>query len=65
MPGWQFEVFNLVFICIYQPLLLMATAAPVAVAAASPDSPLGAIDVVAAALFSTLLCGETVADMQM
>eukprot|EP00035_Acanthoeca_spectabilis_P026574 m.463250 g.463250 ORF g.463250 m.463250 type:complete len:355 (+) comp22971_c0_seq1:17-1081(+) len=65
MPGMQFEVFNVVFICLFQPLLLMALAAPAAVAAAHSDVPLNQSDVAAAVLFSMLLCGETVADLQM
>jgi steroid 5-alpha reductase family enzyme len=65
MPGYQFHVFNCVFICLYQPLLLMAIAAPAAVAAGHPDVALGPCDVAAAALFSLLLLGETVADLQM
>lgn len=65
MPGWQFEVFNPVFICTYQPLLLLALAAPAAMAAQHVDVPLGPLDLVAAGLFVMLLAGETVADIQM
>eukprot|EP00041_Stephanoeca_diplocostata_P024428 m.618515 g.618515 ORF g.618515 m.618515 type:complete len:355 (+) comp22529_c1_seq1:142-1206(+) len=65
MPGWQFEVFNPIFICTFQPLLLLALAAPAALATEHPDVPLGPLDFVATVLFAVLLAGETIADIQM
>jgi len=56
----QFEVFNLVFVCGFQLLLLLFIAAPAAVAA-HPDhaaAPLTALDYGLATLFALLLLGE-------
>ena len=69
-PGWQFEVFNLLFICCYQMLLLLAIARPAADAAAAALSPTGAsglgpTDAVAAGLYLLLVLGEATADRQM
>lgn len=60
-PGWRFEVFNFVFICFFQQTVLMALAAPVAVA----DSMLATPDAGLVLLFLALLLGETVADIEM
>jgi len=63
IPGWAFALFNLLFIAIYQNVLLLAIALPAWTMAANPR-PLGAYDVAAAILFFGLLAGETVADQQ-
>lgn len=64
-PGWKFEVFNLVFICIFQQLLILAFTTPIVPAAQHPRVPLRDLDYIAAALFTILLIGESVADAQM
>mmetsp|Transcript_75323 Transcript_75323/g.232977 ORF Transcript_75323/g.232977 Transcript_75323/m.232977 type:complete len:344 (-) Transcript_75323:175-1206(-) len=63
--GWRFEMFNLVFICLYQQLLLVAFSAPAAAAAGALAAPMAALDGLAAVLFSIFLVGEAVADRQM
>lgn len=63
MSPTTFAVFNLVFIAAYQNALLLALAVPALVAADHPG-PLGAIDLVLAAVFVALLAGETIADEQ-
>jgi steroid 5-alpha reductase family enzyme len=63
-PGWQFELFNLVFISFFQQALLLAFVTPAA-AALHSDRPLSILDYVAAALYTLLWLGETVADLQM
>ncbi|CAJ1453019.1 unnamed protein product [Effrenium voratum] len=63
-PGWQWEVFNLVFICCFQQVAVMAFTVP-AVAALQSTAPLQVADLLSAALFVALFIGETVADKQM
>jgi steroid 5-alpha reductase family enzyme len=63
MSGWQFQLFNLGFIVLYQNALLVLIALP-ALTAADHPTPLGALDLVLAALFLVCLMGETVADQQ-
>jgi steroid 5-alpha reductase family enzyme len=63
MKPWQFGLFNLFFIVIYQNLLLYLITLPVWTAS-QHDSALGPLDVVAAVVFLALLVGETVADQQ-
>jgi len=63
-PGWRWELFNLVFICFFQLILLLAFAAPGA-AALQSEAPLGPLDVVAGLLYCALVCGESLADRQM
>lgn len=63
MRPWQFQVFNLFFIVIYQNALLVLITLPALVALQHP-SPLNAGDVLFAALFAAFLIGETVADQQ-
>ncbi len=58
-----FQVFNLLFIVIYQMTLLVLITLPAAVAWQHP-SPLTAVDGVIAALFVGFLVGETIADQQ-
>lgn len=63
MSPVQFQVFNLLFIVIFQNALLLLIALPASVAAAHP-SPLGLLDLSLAALFLAFLIGEFVADQQ-
>lgn len=63
-PGWRFEVFNFVFICFTQMLLILAFTSP-AFAALQSEREMEATDFVAAGLFVLCLLGETVADRQM
>lgn len=61
-PGW-FQVFNLLFIVLYQNALLVLIALPAAIAWRHP-SPLTAWDALFAVLFLGFLTLETVADQQ-
>ncbi|MET3805701.1 steroid 5-alpha reductase family enzyme [Nakamurella sp. UYEF19] len=63
MTGWQFQLFNLLFIAIYQNALLFAITLP-ALTAAEHRGGFGALDVIALLLFLALLAGETLADQQ-
>jgi len=58
-----FQVFNLLFIVIYQMALLVLITLPAAVAWAHPE-PLSPADAIIAVLFIAFLAGETVADQQ-
>jgi steroid 5-alpha reductase family enzyme len=63
MNGWQFQLFNLFFIVLYQNALLVLITLPAFVAWQNPV-PLTAWDVAFAVLFAALLAGELVADQQ-
>ncbi len=63
MTGWQFQVFNLVFIALYQSALLLAITLP-AYTAYQHRGGFGVPDVIAALVFLALLTGETIADQQ-
>jgi steroid 5-alpha reductase family enzyme len=63
MKAWQFQLFNLLFIVLYQNALLVLITAPALVAWQNPV-PLNGADVVLAALFLGFLAGEFVADQQ-
>ncbi len=63
LPGWRFQVFNVLFIAIYQNAILLAITLPAWTASRHPR-PLGWADGIAAALFVVLLAGETLADQQ-
>ncbi len=63
MRPWQFQVFNLLFIVLYQNALLVLITLPAYVAFQHP-SPFGGWDVAFALLFLALLAGEFVADQQ-
>lgn len=63
MSPAQFQVFNLLFIVLYQNALLVLITLPALVAADHP-SPLTGWDTLFAALFIAFLVGETVADQQ-
>ncbi|MGN6221247.1 MAG: DUF1295 domain-containing protein, partial [Microbacterium sp.] len=63
MTGWQFQLFNLFFIVLYQSALLVLITLPAYIAWQHP-SPFNGWDAVFAALFVAFLVGETVADQQ-
>jgi len=63
MPRWQFELFNLFFIAIYQNVLLLLICLP-AWTAYEHRTPFGIADLVATVAFVAFLAGETVADQQ-
>ncbi len=63
MATWQFALFNLFFIVIYQNVLLLLITLP-AWTAFQHRTPLGVLDVLAAVVFLAFLVGETVADQQ-
>ena len=63
MPGWQFQVLNVVFIAVIQNAILLALTLP-AWTASRHHRPLGPADAIATAVFVVLLAGETVADQQ-
>jgi steroid 5-alpha reductase family enzyme len=63
MPGWQFSLFNLFFIVIYQNVLLLLITLP-AWTAYLHQTPLNGLDILCAVVFLAFLVGETVADQQ-
>jgi len=63
MTAAQFQVFNVLFIVLFQNTLLLLIALPASVAAEHPSA-LGALDLALAALFLALLIGEFIADQQ-
>ncbi len=63
MRPWQFQVFNLLFIVVYQMTLLVLITLPAWFAWQHP-APFGVADAMLAALFLALLVGETIADQQ-
>jgi steroid 5-alpha reductase family enzyme len=63
MSPAQFQVFNLLFIVLYQNALLVLITLPAYIAWQHP-SPFGFGDLVIAVLFALLLAGETIADQQ-
>jgi len=60
---WQFELFNLFFIVLYQNAILVLITLPALTALENP-APFGPLDAVLALVFVALLAGETVADQQ-
>jgi steroid 5-alpha reductase family enzyme len=63
MKGWQFWLFNLFFIVIYQNILLFLITLPAWVAS-QHRTPLNGLDILLAIVFLAFLVGETVADQQ-
>jgi len=63
MAPWQFQLFNLFFIVLYQMALLVLITLPAVTALENP-LPFGPLDVVLTVLFLLALVGETVADQQ-
>jgi steroid 5-alpha reductase family enzyme len=64
MSRWQFQLFNLFFIVLYQNALLVLIALPAYSAEQHRNTPFGALDVVLTLVFLGLLLAETVADQQ-
>ncbi len=63
MKPWQFQVFNLLFIVLYQNALLVLITLPAYIAWQNP-APLNGWDAAFAVLFAAFLVGEFVADQQ-
>jgi steroid 5-alpha reductase family enzyme len=63
MKPWQFQIFNLLFIVLYQNALLVLITLPAYMAWQHPSA-FGVWDVVFAALFLAFLVGEFIADQQ-
>lgn len=63
--GVHFEVFNAVFICLAQLLIILGFTSPAVLAAEDDARPLNSVDAAAAVLFVGCLACETVADRQM
>lgn len=64
MKSWQFAIFNIFFIVLYQNFLLVLIALPALNAYNHRSTPFGSWDFALTALFILLLVGETVADQQ-
>jgi steroid 5-alpha reductase family enzyme len=64
MTPAQFQVFNLLFIVLFQNGLLLLIALPALVAYENRSTPIGALDLALAALFLAFLVAEFVADQQ-
>lgn len=64
MTPWQFQVFNLLFITLYQNAILLLITLPALTAYENRGTPFGVLDVLLAVLFLGWLVGETVADQQ-
>jgi len=64
MSSWQFQLFNLFFIVIYQNILLVLIALPAWSAYENRTTPFGTLDLLLAALFLACTLLETVADQQ-
>ena len=60
----RFGVFNLLFISLYQNLLILLFSTPLLMAALYSDTPLGATDLIAAALMLLFIITESIADNQ-
>lgn len=63
MRPWQFQVFTLLFIVVYQMTLLVLITLPAWFAWRHP-APFGVADAILAAVFLGFLTGETIADQQ-
>ncbi len=64
MSKWQFQLFNIFFIVIYQNILLALIAMPALTAYDNRSTPFGLWDGLLALVFLAFLVGETVADQQ-
>jgi len=64
MTKWQFQLFNILFIVLYQNFLLLLIALPAYVVYEHPSTRFGTLDLVLSGLFVALLLGETIADQQ-
>lgn len=64
MKRWQFELFNVLFIVLWQNGILVLITLAAFTAYVNPGTPFGILDAVVALAFLALLAGETVADEQ-
>lgn len=64
MARWQFELFNVVFIVIWQNGILLLISLAALTAYENQGTPFGAADFAVTGLFLLLLAGETIADQQ-
>ena len=64
MTRGQFEVFNLLFIVLYQNAILVLITLPALTAYENRQTPFGLLDAGVTVLFLLLLIGETIADQQ-
>lgn len=64
MSPWRFQLFNLLFIVIYQNALLVLMTLPALTAYKNRSTPFGILDALLAVGFIALTVGETVADQQ-
>jgi len=64
MNQWQFQLFNLFFIVLYQNFILVIITLPAYIAYQNRSDALGAVYVVVAAAFLACTAGETIADQQ-
>ncbi len=64
MTRWQFEIFNLLFIVLYQNAILVLITLPALTAFEHRSTPFGVLDAAVTVLFLVLLAGETIADQQ-
>lgn len=62
---FHFELFNALFVVLFQLLVVLGFTSPAALAAYDSAAPLGPLDYLAIALFATFFVIETVADYQM
>jgi len=63
-PRWKWTLFNLLFICGYQNILILLFTLPAIIALQKNDVPMGRLDEVAAGLMFLFLLIETIADIQ-
>lgn len=64
MSRWQFQLFNLFFIVLYQNLLLVLITLPALTAFSHRSNSFGIVDLLLALLFLACTTGETIADQQ-
>jgi len=64
LKRWQFELFNLFFISLYQNVILLLITLPALTAYEHRSTPFGVLDAVVAVAFLAFLAGETIADQQ-
>lgn len=63
-PHWKWMLFNLLFICLYQNILILLFTLPALVTLQFPETPLGWLDAMAALLMLFFIVFETIADIQ-
>jgi len=61
---FRFGAFNLLFISLYQNMIILLFSTPILMASLYTDTPMGLIDIIAAILILSFLITETVADNQ-